>query len=149
MAGSPVDPKPTHSTIGAQKSDAQWKEELSAEAYRVTREHGTERAFSHPGFPKTPGTFHCVCCGAELFTQDTKYESHCGWPSFYATKDAAPVGESHDATMGMVRTEVHCDDCGAHLGHVFPDGPKPTGRRYCINGVALLFEPSDNATQDD
>lgn len=131
------------------KSDAEWKEILDPDAYRVTREHGTERPYSHPGFPKAPGTFHCVCCGAELFTQDTKYESHCGWPAFYAAKDDAPVGESHDTTHGLTRTEVHCDDCGAHLGHVFPDGPKPTGRRYCINGVALLFAPSENASKDD
>lgn len=131
------------------KTDAEWKEALDPDAYRVTREQGTERPYSHPGFPKEPGTFQCVCCGAELFTQDTKYESHCGWPAFYAAKDDAPIGESHDTTHGLTRTEVHCDDCGAHLGHVFPDGPKPTGQRYCINGVALLFEPSANASQDD
>jgi peptide-methionine (R)-S-oxide reductase len=131
------------------KTDAEWREVLDADAYRVTREHGTERAYSHPGFPKTPGAYHCVCCNAELFTQSTKYESHCGWPAFYAAKDGAPVGETRDTTHGMVRTEVHCDNCGAHLGHVFPDGPQPTGMRYCINGVALHFEPSENAEKQD
>ncbi|SEL32043.1 peptide-methionine (R)-S-oxide reductase MsrB [Pacificibacter marinus] len=132
-----------------EKTDAQWQEILDADTYQVTRQHGTEPAYSHPGFPKAAGTFHCVCCGAELFTQETKYESHCGWPAFYAPKDGAPVGETHDTSHGMSRTEVHCDTCGAHLGHVFPDGPKPTGTRYCINGVALHFEPNENASDKD
>ena len=129
------------------KTDEQWRKELDAETYRVTREHGTERAFSHPGFPKSDGLFTCACCGAALFTQETKYESGCGWPSFYAPKPDAPVAESRDTTFGMVRTEVHCDQCGAHLGHVFPDGPAPTGMRYCINGVSIRFTPSENATE--
>lgn len=133
----------------AAKTDEEWREVLDPATYHVTREAGTERAYSHPGFPKTAGTFHCVCCGAELFTQETKYESHCGWPAFYAPKEGAPVGETRDLSHGMVRTEVHCDECGAHLGHVFPDGPKDkTGMRYCINGVALTFEPSENATKE-
>ena len=127
------------------KSDTEWREILDPETFRVTRQQGTERAFSHPGFPKVPGIFKCACCGAELFTQEEKYDSGCGWPAFYAPKADAPVGESHDTSFGMVRTEVHCDDCGAHLGHVFPDGPAPTGLRYCINGVSIRFDPSENA----
>lgn len=127
-----------------EKTEAQWREELDIETFRVTRQAGTERAFSHPGFPKGAGQFACACCGAELFTQETKYESHCGWPAFYATKEGAPVGEASDTSMGMERTEVHCESCGAHLGHVFPDGPQDkTGLRYCINGVALRFVPED------
>lgn len=123
-----------------EKTEAQWRAELDPETFRVTRQSGTERAFSHPGFPKGAGQFTCACCGTELFSQETKYESHCGWPAFYATKDGAPVGESRDMSMGVERTEVHCENCGAHLGHVFPDGPKDkTGLRYCINGVALRF----------
>lgn len=123
------------------KTDAEWRAQLTDEQYRVTRQHGTERAGSHEGFPKEPGTFTCVCCGAPLFEQDTKYESHCGWPSFYAPKDAESVEMSRDESHGMQRIEVHCAACAAHLGHIFPDGPQPTGLRYCINGVSLNFEP--------
>ncbi|SLN65061.1 Peptide methionine sulfoxide reductase MsrB [Aquimixticola soesokkakensis] len=141
MADSPDTPQGNFKSP-ADMSEADWREALDPETFRVTRQHGTERAFSHPGFPEGDGIFRCACCGAELFTKDTKYESHCGWPSFYATKDDAPVAESRDESHGMVRTEVHCDDCGAHLGHLFPDGPKPTGIRYCINGVSLRFEPA-------
>ena len=125
------------------KSDDQWKEQLSELAYRVTREHATERPFSHDDFPEDSGTFHCVCCGAPLFEQDSKFEAGCGWPSFFQPKDGAEIGTSTDRSHFMVRTEVHCDTCGAHLGHVFPDGPQPTGLRYCINGVALKFEKED------
>ncbi|AVW91173.1 peptide-methionine (R)-S-oxide reductase MsrB [Celeribacter baekdonensis] len=128
------------------KTEAEWRDSLDPETYRVTREAGTERPFSHPGFPKSAGSFKCACCGAELFTQETKYESHCGWPAFYATKEGAPVAETRDLSHGMVRVEVHCDDCGAHLGHVFPDGPQDkTGMRYCINGVSIRFEPTEGA----
>ena len=124
------------------KTDAEWREQLSDLAYKVTRKHGTERAGSHEDFPKEAGVFHCVCCGAPLFEQSTKYESGSGWPSFYAPMDGA-VGESEDRKLFMRRTEVHCAACEAHLGHVFPDGPEPTGLRYCLNGVALRFEPEE------
>lgn len=123
-----------------QKSDAEWREQLSDLAYRVTRKHATERPFTHDDFPETPAVYHCVACGVELFDQADKFDAGCGWPSFTKPAAAAPVGESVDRTLGMVRTEVHCNNCGAHLGHVFPDGPRPTGLRYCINGVALERE---------
>ena len=124
------------------KTDTEWRAQLSDLAYKVTRKHGTERAGSHEDFPKAAGIFHCVCCGAPLFEQSTKYDSGSGWPSFYAPMDGA-VDESEDRKLFMRRTEVHCAACEAHLGHVFPDGPEPTGLRYCMNGVALRFEPKD------
>jgi peptide-methionine (R)-S-oxide reductase len=123
------------------KSDAEWREQLSELAYKVTRRKGTERAFTHDDFPKGPGTFTCVCCGAPLFDQAAKFDSGTGWPSFYEPMSREAVGESPDNTLFMRRTEVHCARCSAHLGHVFPDGPKPTGLRYCMNGVALDFVP--------
>jgi len=123
------------------RTEAEWRAQLSDLAYRVTREHGTERAFTHDDFPKDKGTFHCVCCGAPLFDQAHKFDSGTGWPSFWAPVTGAPVATKDDNGWFMKRTEVHCDRCQAHLGHVFPDGPKPTGQRYCINGVALRFTP--------
>jgi peptide-methionine (R)-S-oxide reductase len=122
------------------KSDEEWRAQLSPEAYKITRKHGTERAGTHDDFPKSPGTFRCVCCDAPLFDQEHKFESGTGWPSFWQPLDSEMVGESDDTSWFMRRTEVHCNRCEAHLGHVFPDGPKPTGLRYCINGVALTFD---------
>lgn len=121
------------------KTDAEWRAELDAETYRITRQAGTERPFSHPGFPNGPGHYACVCCGARLFEGDAKFESHCGWPSF--SRPGGNIDEHLDLSHDMIRTEVRCHRCDAHLGHVFPDGPPPTGLRYCINGVALRFVP--------
>ena len=125
------------------KTDAEWRAQLDDLAYKVTRQHGTERAGTHDNFPKGAGTFRCLCCDAPLFDQATKFESGTGWPSFYQPISPEAVGESQDNGWIMRRTEVHCARCDAHLGHVFPDGPKPTGLRYCMNGVAMTFEPSD------
>ncbi|MGL4280109.1 MAG: peptide-methionine (R)-S-oxide reductase MsrB [Albidovulum sp.] len=123
------------------KTDEEWRAQLSDLAYKVTREHATERAFSHAEFPKGPATFTCVCCGAPLFDAEAKFDSGCGWPSFTAPVSETVVEEQADDSWFMRRTEVHCAACDAHLGHVFPDGPGPTGLRYCINGVALDHKP--------
>ncbi|MCC6000923.1 MAG: peptide-methionine (R)-S-oxide reductase MsrB [Pararhodobacter sp.] len=123
------------------KSDEEWRAVLSPLAYKVTRKHGTERAYTHEDFPKEPGVFRCICCDAPLFDQGRKYDSGSGWPSFWAPRSDAPVGTREDRSLFMRRTEVHCSRCAAHLGHVFPDGPQPTGLRYCMNGVALRFDP--------
>lgn len=129
-----------------EKTDAEWRQALSSEAYRVLREHGTERAGTSPlNREKRKGMFVCAGCGKELFPSDTKYESGTGWPSFYAPVSKDAVETSEDRSWFMRRTEVHCTDCGGHLGHVFPDGPKPTGLRYCLNGAALDFKPDDKA----
>ncbi len=122
------------------KSDDDWRQELSPEQFRVLRQHGTERAGTSPlNAEKREGLFVCAGCGKPLFDSHTKYESGSGWPSFYAPRDKA-VDTSTDKSLLMTRTEVHCAECGGHLGHVFPDGPKPTGLRYCMNGAALKFE---------
>ncbi|HBG98625.1 MAG: peptide-methionine (R)-S-oxide reductase MsrB [Rhodobacteraceae bacterium] len=128
-----------------QKTDAEWRGQLSDMAYRVTRKHATERPFTHDDFPKRPGIFACVCCGKALFDADAKFDSGTGWPSFWQPVADAAIGTKQDRSLFMRRTEVHCADCHAHLGHVFPDGPPPTGQRYCINGVALTFQEKDTA----
>jgi peptide-methionine (R)-S-oxide reductase len=124
------------------KSDDEWREKLSEEEYEVARCGGTERAFTGRYWnTKTPGTYHCVCCGAKLFDSETKYDSGTGWPSFYAPVAREAVAVREDRTFSMVRTEVLCAQCEAHLGHVFPDGPKPTGLRFCMNSASLKLEP--------
>jgi peptide-methionine (R)-S-oxide reductase len=127
-----------------EKSEAEWREELGDEAYRVLREKGTERAFTGEyNSEKTKGTYRCRGCGTPLFSSDTKYDSGSGWPSFYEPMNAANVEEEVDGSLFMNRTEVLCAACGGHLGHVFPDGPKPTGLRYCINSLSLELDPEE------
>jgi peptide-methionine (R)-S-oxide reductase len=133
---------PSSPTPKIVKTDAEWKAQLTPDQYRVTRQHGTERAFTGPLLEeKREGTYLCVCCGSPLYSSETKFESGSGWPSFFAPVGPQAVAAHEDRSFMMRRTEIRCASCDAHLGHVFPDGPQPTGQRFCMNGHALRFEP--------
>ena len=128
-------------TYPLQLSEEDWRQRLTPAAFQVLRKHGTERAGTSPlNMEKRVGVFHCAGCDQALFASGTKFESGTGWPSFWEPLEGA-VGETEDRAFFMVRTEVHCSNCGGHLGHVFPDGPRPTGQRYCMNGVSMTFKP--------
>ena len=132
-----------------QRSDDEWRKRLTPEQFHVTRMGGTERPFTGRYTDETAaGTYACICCNTPLFRSDAKFHSGCGWPSFFAPLEGANLVEISDTSLGMRRVEIRCRTCDAHLGHVFPDGPPPTGLRYCINSVALVLEPDTAAQQD-
>ena len=131
------------------KTDREWQRELSPEEYRITRQKGTEPAFTGQYWnTKQQGTYVCRCCGTELFTSDTKYDSGSGWPSFYRPVNAGAIDEQEDSTHGMTRTEIICHNCDAHLGHVFEDGPQPTGLRYCVNSASLQLKTNEKNDEE-
>ena len=131
------------------KTDREWQRELSPEEFRITRQKGTEPAFTGQYWnSKQQGTYVCRCCGAELFSSDTKYDSGCGWPSFFRPLDSTAIEEREDLSHGMVRTEIVCHDCDAHLGHVFEDGPQPTGLRYCVNSASLQLKTQEKNDEE-
>lgn len=139
------DPPKSRARPPIEKTESEWRDLLTPEQFEVTRRHGTERAFSHPlNDEKRSGNYSCLCCGAPLFTSQAKFDSGTGWPSFYEPQSPQAVSEHSDRSFLMVRTEVRCAACEAHLGHVFPDGPEPTGLRYCMNGTALSFQATDD-----